>query len=65
MPATIGPTTCSAALPDEVTERRSGDRLADDDNGLRQLLGDRAGLNACAIDAKIQGTRVRIRTARR
>jgi hypothetical protein len=37
-----------------VTERRSGDRLADDDNGLRQRLSDCAGLNPCAIVAKIQ-----------
>jgi serine phosphatase RsbU (regulator of sigma subunit)/anti-sigma regulatory factor (Ser/Thr protein kinase) len=41
-------------VTDGVTERRSGDRLLDDDNGLRQLLSDCSGLNAGAIIAKIQ-----------
>jgi serine phosphatase RsbU (regulator of sigma subunit)/anti-sigma regulatory factor (Ser/Thr protein kinase) len=41
-------------VTDGVTERRSGDRLLDDDNGLRQLLSDCYGLNAGAIVARIQ-----------
>jgi len=41
-------------VTDGVTERRSGDRLLDDDNGLRQLLSDCSGLNAGAIVARIQ-----------
>jgi serine phosphatase RsbU (regulator of sigma subunit)/anti-sigma regulatory factor (Ser/Thr protein kinase) len=41
-------------VTDGVTERRSGDRLLDDDNGLRQLLSDCSGLNAGAIVATIQ-----------
>jgi serine phosphatase RsbU (regulator of sigma subunit)/anti-sigma regulatory factor (Ser/Thr protein kinase) len=41
-------------VTDGVTERRSGNRLLDDDNGLRQLLSDCSGLNAGAIVARIQ-----------
>ena len=41
-------------VTDGVTERRSGDRLLDDDNGLSQLLSDCSGLNAGAIVARIQ-----------
>jgi serine phosphatase RsbU (regulator of sigma subunit)/anti-sigma regulatory factor (Ser/Thr protein kinase) len=41
-------------VTDGVTERRSGDRLLDDDNGLRRLLSDCSGLNAGAIVARIQ-----------
>jgi hypothetical protein len=37
-----------------VTERRSGDRLLDDDTCRRQLLSDCSGLNAGAIVARIQ-----------
>jgi serine phosphatase RsbU (regulator of sigma subunit)/anti-sigma regulatory factor (Ser/Thr protein kinase) len=41
-------------VTDGVTERRSGDRLLDDDNGLRRLLADCSELNAGAIVARIQ-----------
>jgi serine phosphatase RsbU (regulator of sigma subunit)/anti-sigma regulatory factor (Ser/Thr protein kinase) len=41
-------------VTDGVTERRSGDRLLDDDDGLRGLLGDCPGLNAGSVVARIQ-----------
>jgi serine phosphatase RsbU (regulator of sigma subunit)/anti-sigma regulatory factor (Ser/Thr protein kinase) len=41
-------------VTDGVTERRSGDRLLDDDNGLSRLLSDCSGLNAGAIVARLQ-----------
>jgi serine phosphatase RsbU (regulator of sigma subunit)/anti-sigma regulatory factor (Ser/Thr protein kinase) len=41
-------------VTDGVTERRSGDRLLDDDNGLSRLLSDYCGLNAGSIVARIQ-----------
>ncbi len=41
-------------VTDGVTERRTSDRLLDDDNGLSQLLGECSGLNAGAIVARIQ-----------
>jgi len=50
----IGRDDVLLCVTDGVTERRSGDRLLDDDNGLRQLLSDCSGLNAGAIVARIQ-----------
>ena len=41
-------------VTDGVTERRSGDRLLDDDSGLRKLFGECSGLNAGAIIARLQ-----------
>jgi serine phosphatase RsbU (regulator of sigma subunit)/anti-sigma regulatory factor (Ser/Thr protein kinase) len=41
-------------VTDGVTERRAGNRLLDDGNGLRKLLRDCSGLNAGAAVAKIQ-----------
>jgi serine phosphatase RsbU (regulator of sigma subunit) len=41
-------------VTDGVTERRSGDRLLDDDDGLRNLLGDCPDLNAGSVVARIQ-----------
>ncbi len=42
-------------VTDGVTERRAaGGRLLDDDDGLRDLLGECSGLNAGAIAARIQ-----------
>ncbi len=41
-------------VTDGVTERRSGDRLLDDDGGLRDLLGACSGLTAGSIVARIQ-----------
>jgi serine phosphatase RsbU (regulator of sigma subunit)/anti-sigma regulatory factor (Ser/Thr protein kinase) len=50
----VGPGDVLVCVTDGVTERRSGDRLLDDDNGLRRLLGECSGLNAGAIVARIQ-----------
>jgi GAF domain-containing protein/anti-sigma regulatory factor (Ser/Thr protein kinase) len=41
-------------VTDGVTERRAGDRLLDDDNGLQTLLRSCSGLNAGAAVARIQ-----------
>jgi serine phosphatase RsbU (regulator of sigma subunit)/anti-sigma regulatory factor (Ser/Thr protein kinase) len=41
-------------VTDGVTERRSGDRLLDDDDGLRDLLGECSELNAGSVVARIQ-----------
>jgi hypothetical protein len=41
-------------VTDGITERRSGDRLLDDGNGLHELLRDCSGLNAGAAVARIQ-----------
>lgn len=41
-------------VTDGVTERRTSDRLLDDDDGLRRLLGECSGLNAGAVVARIQ-----------
>jgi serine phosphatase RsbU (regulator of sigma subunit)/anti-sigma regulatory factor (Ser/Thr protein kinase) len=41
-------------VTDGVTERRSGDRLLDDGDGLRRLLADCSGLNAGSVVARIQ-----------
>ena len=43
-------------VTDGVTERRSGDRLLDDDDGLRGLFGDCPDLNAGSVVARIQRT---------
>ena len=41
-------------VTDGVTERRSGDRLLDDDDGLRKLLAECSDLNAGSVVARIQ-----------
>jgi serine phosphatase RsbU (regulator of sigma subunit)/anti-sigma regulatory factor (Ser/Thr protein kinase) len=41
-------------VTDGVTERRAGNRLLDDGNGLQKLLRDCSGLNAGAAVARIQ-----------
>ncbi len=41
-------------VTDGVTERRSGDRLLDDGDGLADLLGECSGLNAGSVVARIQ-----------
>jgi serine phosphatase RsbU (regulator of sigma subunit) len=41
-------------VTDGVTERRSGGRLLDDDDGLRRLLGECSDLNAGSVVARIQ-----------
>lgn len=41
-------------VTDGVTERRAGDRLLDDDDGLQVLLADCTGLSAGAVAARIQ-----------
>ncbi len=41
-------------VTDGVTERRSGDRLLDDDDGLQDLFSECSGLNAGSIVARIQ-----------
>jgi serine phosphatase RsbU (regulator of sigma subunit)/anti-sigma regulatory factor (Ser/Thr protein kinase) len=41
-------------VTDGVTERRSGDRLLDDNDGLHDLLGECSGLNSGSIVARIQ-----------
>lgn len=42
------------AVTDGVTERRSGDRLLDDDGGLARLLAECAGLSAQAVAERIR-----------
>jgi serine phosphatase RsbU (regulator of sigma subunit)/anti-sigma regulatory factor (Ser/Thr protein kinase) len=43
-------------VTDGVTERRSGDRLLDDGDGLREVLGDCPDQNAGSVVARIQRT---------
>jgi serine phosphatase RsbU (regulator of sigma subunit) len=50
----LSPGDVLLCVTDGVTERRSGDRLLDDDSGLRQRLSDCSGLSAGAIVARIQ-----------
>jgi len=50
----IRPGDVLLCVTDGVTERRSGERLLDDDNGLQQLLSECSGLNAGAIVASIE-----------
>jgi len=50
----IGPGDVLLCVTDGVTERRSGNRLLDDDNGLSRLLSDCSGLNAGSIVARIE-----------
>lgn len=52
----ISPGDVLLCVTDGVTERRSDGRLLDDDEGLRHLLGECAGLNAGAVAARIQRT---------
>jgi serine phosphatase RsbU (regulator of sigma subunit) len=49
----LSPGDVLLCVTDGVTERRSGDRLHDD-NGLRQRLSDCSGLSGGAIVARIQ-----------
>jgi len=50
----LSPGDVLLCVTDGVTERRSGDRLLDDDDGLRDLLGDCPDLNAGSVVARIQ-----------
>jgi serine phosphatase RsbU (regulator of sigma subunit)/anti-sigma regulatory factor (Ser/Thr protein kinase) len=50
----LSPGDVLLCVTDGVTERRSGDRLLDDDDGLRNLLGDCPDLNAGSVVARIQ-----------
>jgi len=50
----IAPGDVLLCVTDGVTERRSGNRLLDDGNGLRDLLGECQGLNAGSVVARIQ-----------
>jgi len=52
----LSPGDVLLCVTDGVTERRSGDRLLDDDDGLRGLLGDCPDLNAGSVVARIQRT---------
>jgi serine phosphatase RsbU (regulator of sigma subunit)/anti-sigma regulatory factor (Ser/Thr protein kinase) len=52
----LAPGDVLLCVTDGVTERRSGDRLLDDDDGLRGLLGDCPDLNAGSVVARIQRT---------
>ncbi len=52
----LSPGDVLLCVTDGVTERRSGDRLLDDDDGLRDLLGDCPDLNAGSVVARIQRT---------
>jgi serine phosphatase RsbU (regulator of sigma subunit)/anti-sigma regulatory factor (Ser/Thr protein kinase) len=52
----LSPGDVLLCVTDGVTERRSGDRLLDDDDGLRNLLGDCPDLNAGSVVARIQRT---------
>ena len=50
----MSPGDVMLCVTDGVTERRSGDRLLDDDDGLRDLFGECYELNAGSIVARIQ-----------
>ena len=50
----MAPDDVLLCVTDGVTERRSGDRLLDDDDGLRDLLGGCPGLNAGSVVARIR-----------
>ncbi len=50
---TMFPGDVLLCVTDGVTERRSGDRLLDDDDGLRDLLGECPELNAGSVVARI------------
>jgi serine phosphatase RsbU (regulator of sigma subunit)/anti-sigma regulatory factor (Ser/Thr protein kinase) len=52
----LSPGDVLLCVTDGVTERRRGDRLLDDDDGLRDLLGDCPDLNAGSVVARIQRT---------
>jgi serine phosphatase RsbU (regulator of sigma subunit)/anti-sigma regulatory factor (Ser/Thr protein kinase) len=52
----LSPGDVLLCVTDGVTERRSGDRLLDDDDGLRDVLGDCPDLNAGSVVARIQRT---------
>ena len=52
----LSPGDVLLCVTDGVTERRSGDRLLDDDDGLRDLLGGCPDLNAGSVVARIQRT---------
>jgi serine phosphatase RsbU (regulator of sigma subunit)/anti-sigma regulatory factor (Ser/Thr protein kinase) len=50
----LSPGDVLLCVTDGVTERRSGERLLDDGDGLRDLLAGCSGLNAGSIVARIQ-----------
>jgi serine phosphatase RsbU (regulator of sigma subunit)/anti-sigma regulatory factor (Ser/Thr protein kinase) len=50
----MAPSDVLLCVTDGVTERRAGDRLLDDDDGLRNLLGGCSELNAGSVVARIQ-----------
>jgi serine phosphatase RsbU (regulator of sigma subunit) len=50
----MSPRDVLLCVTDGVTERRSSGRLLDDQDGLRDLLGECSGLNAGSIVARIQ-----------
>jgi serine phosphatase RsbU (regulator of sigma subunit)/anti-sigma regulatory factor (Ser/Thr protein kinase) len=52
----LSPGDVLLCVTDGVTERRCGDRLLDDDDGLRDLLGDCPDLNAGSVVARIRRT---------
>lgn len=52
--ARLGPGDVLLGVTDGVTERRSGDRLLDDDGGLARLLAECVGLSARAVAERIR-----------
>jgi serine phosphatase RsbU (regulator of sigma subunit)/anti-sigma regulatory factor (Ser/Thr protein kinase) len=50
----LSPGDVLLCVTDGVTERRAGDRLLDDDDGLKDLFGECSGLNAGSVVARIQ-----------
>jgi serine phosphatase RsbU (regulator of sigma subunit)/anti-sigma regulatory factor (Ser/Thr protein kinase) len=50
----VAPGDVLLCVTDGVTERRSGDRLLDDDDGLRDLLGGCSDQNAGSVVARIR-----------
>ncbi|HEV2243800.1 MAG TPA: SpoIIE family protein phosphatase [Streptosporangiaceae bacterium] len=50
----LSPRDVLLCVTDGVTERRSGDHLLDDGDGLRGLLGECSGLTAGSVVARIQ-----------
>ncbi len=53
-PVHLSPGDVLLAVTDGVTERRSGDRLLDDDGGLAKILAECVGLSARAVAERIR-----------
>lgn len=50
----LAPEEVLLCVTDGVTERRDGDRLLDDDDGLARILSECAGLSAHAVAERVR-----------